>query len=46
MEVFILLKNICDYLFIDTYESNKIQIGMNEMSVNNNAMSMRWNSEA
>jgi hypothetical protein len=32
---------INDYLFIDTYKSNKIKIGMNEMRVNDSEISMR-----
>jgi len=30
-----------DYLFIDTYKSNKIKIGMNEMRMNDSEMSVR-----
>jgi len=32
---------IDDYLFIDTYKSNKIKIGMNEMQVNDSEMCLR-----
>jgi len=32
------------YLFM--HKSNKIKIGMNEMTVNDSEMSMRWNNEA
>jgi len=35
------VEQINDYLFIDTYKSNKIKIG-----VNGSEMSMRWNYEA
>jgi len=36
------LEQINDYLFIDIYKVNKVQIGMNEMWVNDSEMSMRW----
>jgi len=45
MEVIYSAKNveqINDFLFIDTYKSNKIKIGMNAMRVNFSEMSMRW----
>jgi len=33
--------------FIDTYKSNKIEIGLNEMTVmNDSEMCVRWNNEA
>jgi len=40
------VEHINDYIFIDTYKSNKIQIGVNEMRVNDSEMCMRWNNEA
>jgi len=30
-----------DFLFLDTYRSNKIKIGVNEMTVNNSEMCVR-----
>jgi len=38
------VKEINDYLFIETYKSNKIKTGVNEMMVNDE-MSMTWNDE-
>jgi len=35
------VEQINDYLFIDTYKSNKIKIGVNEMRVNDSEMNMR-----
>jgi len=35
------VEQINDYLFIDTYKSNKKDIGMNEMRVNDCDISMR-----
>jgi len=38
---FIVPKNVeqlNDYLFIETYKSNNIKIGMNDMTVNDNKM--------
>jgi len=35
------VEQINDYLFIDTYQSNKIQIGVNEMPVNDSEMCVR-----
>jgi len=32
------VEQINDYLFIDTYTSNKIKIGVNEMKVNGSEM--------
>jgi len=32
------VEHINDYLFIDTYKSNKIKIGVNEMPVNDSKM--------
>jgi len=39
-------EQINDYLFIDTYESNKIKIDMNELRVNKSEISMKRNNEA
>jgi len=36
-----IVEQINDYLFIDTYKSNKMKIGMNEFRVNDSEMSMR-----
>jgi len=41
---FIVPKNveqINEHLFIDTYKSNNIQIGVNDMTVNDSEMSVR-----
>jgi len=49
MEVIIVPKKveqINDYLFIDTYKSNKIKTGVNEMTVNDSEMCVRWKKEA
>jgi len=35
------VEQINDYLFIDTYKSNKIKIRMNEMRVNDSETSIR-----
>jgi len=35
------VEQINDNLFIDTYKSNKIKIGVNEMRVNDSEMNMR-----
>jgi len=35
------VEQINDYLFIDNDKSNKIKIGMNEMTVNDSEMSTR-----
>jgi len=35
------VKQINDHLFIDTYKSNNIQIGVNEMTVNDSEMCVR-----
>jgi len=32
-----------DLLFTDTYKSNNIKIGVNDMTVNDIKMSVRWN---
>ena len=33
-------------LFLDTYNSNSKKIGMNEMRMNDDEMSMRWSNRA
>jgi len=35
------VEQINDHLFIDTYKSNNIQIGVNDMTVNDSEMSVR-----
>jgi len=35
------VEQINDHLFIDTYQSNNIKIGMNDMTVNDNEMCVR-----
>jgi len=35
------VEHINDYLFIDTYKSNKITIGVNDMTVNDSGMCVR-----
>jgi len=35
------VEQINDYLCIDTYKSNKIKIGVNDMMVNNSEMCLR-----
>jgi len=35
------VKQINDHLFIDTYRSNNIKIGVNDMTVNNSEMCVR-----
>jgi len=35
------VEQINDYLFIDTYESNKITIGVNEITVNDSEICVR-----
>jgi len=35
------VEQINDHLFIDTYQSNNIQIGVNDMTVNDSEMSVR-----
>jgi len=35
------VEQINDYLFIDTYKSNNIKIGVNEMTVNDSEMCVR-----
>jgi len=41
-----IVEQINEYLFICTYKSNTLKIGMNEMRVNDSEMSLRWNNEA
>jgi len=36
------VEQINDYLFIDTYKSNKIKVGVNDMTVNDSKMCVRW----
>jgi len=40
------VEEIIDHLFIDTYKSNNIKIGVNDMTVNDSEMSARWKSQA
>jgi len=41
------VEQINDRLFIDTYKSNNIKkIGVNDMTVNNSEMCVRWKDEA
>jgi len=40
------VEQINNYLFIDTYKSNKIKIGVNDMTVNDSEMCVRWKDEA
>jgi len=35
------VEHINDYLFIDTYKSNNIKIGMNDVTVNDSEMCVR-----
>jgi len=35
------VEQINEYLFIDTYESNKINVGVNDMTVNDSVMCVR-----
>jgi len=35
-----------DHLFIDTYKSNNIKIGVYDMTVNDSEMCVRWKDEA
>jgi len=39
------VEQINDHLFIDTYKSNNIKIGVNDMSVNGSDMCVRWKDE-
>jgi len=34
-------EQINDYLFIDTYKSNKIEVGVNDITVNDSEMCVR-----
>jgi len=46
---FIVPKNveqINDHLFIDTYKSNNIKIGVNDMTVNDEEMCVIWKDDA
>jgi len=36
------VEQIIDHLFIDTYKSNNIKIGVNDMTVNDREMCVRW----
>jgi len=40
------VEHINDYLFIDTDKSNNIKIGVNDMTVNDSEMCVRWKDEA
>jgi len=40
------VEQIKDHLFIDTYKSNNITIGVNDMMVNDSKMCVRWKDEA
>jgi len=40
------VEQINDHLFIDTYKSNNINIGLNDMTVNDSKMSVRWKRQA
>jgi len=40
------VEQINDHLFIDTYKSNNINIGVNDMTVNDSEMSERWKRQA
>jgi len=40
------VEQINDYLFIDTYKSNNIRIGVDDMTVNDSEMSVKWKDEA
>jgi len=39
------VEQINDYLFIDTYKSNNLKIGVNDMTVNDSEMCVRWKGE-
>jgi len=45
---FIVTKKVeqINYLFIDTFKSNNIKIGINDMTVNDSEMCERWKVEA
>jgi len=36
------VEQINDYLFIDTYNLNNIKVGVNDMTVNDSEMCVRW----
>jgi len=38
--------NINDHLIIDTYKSNNLKIGVNDMTVSDSEMCVRWKEEA
>jgi len=40
------VEQINDHLFIDTYMSNNIKIGVNDMTVNDTEICVRWKDEA
>jgi len=40
------VEQITDHLFIDTYKSNNIKIGVNDMTVNDSKMCVRQKDEA
>jgi len=40
------VEQINDHFFIDTYKSNNIKIGVNDMTMNDREMSVRWKRQA
>jgi len=40
------VEQINDFLFIDTYKSFNMKIGVNDMTVNDSEMCVRWKDEA
>jgi len=40
------VEQINDHLFIGTFKSNNIKIGVNDMTVNDSEMSVRWKRQA
>jgi len=40
------VEQINDHLFIDTYKSNNIKIGVNDVTVNDSKMCVRWKRQA
>jgi len=40
------VEKINNHLFIDTYKSNNVKIGVNDMTVNDSEMCVRWYDEA
>jgi len=40
------VEQINDHLFIDTYKSNNMKIGVNDMTVNDSEVSVRWKRQA